>query len=141
MEEVGVVTKIDGVTAHVSVERKSACEHCTAGTCSLTADGARIEALNEADAKVGQRVRVSIRGYTYVSGSIFFYGIPALALIVGALLGMQISGRWFPDHDPEAVTAVSAFVCMGLSFIIVKLWSRKAVRKSAYQPVVVEVLD
>ena len=141
MEEVGVVTKVDGITAHVSVERKSACEHCTAGTCSLTADGARIEALNEAGAKVGQRVRVSIRGDVYVSGAAFFYGVPALALIVGALLGMEFFSGMFPGLDPEAVTAVSAFVFLGLSFVIVKLWSLRAERKSAYQPIVVEVLD
>ncbi len=141
MEEVGVVIKVDGITAHVSVERKTACEHCTAGTCSLTAGDARLEAINEAGAVAGQRVRVSLRDYTYVSGSLFFYGVPALALIAGALLGLGVFSEWFPGKDPEAVAAVSAFVCLALSLGVVKLWSRKAERKSAYQPVVVEILD
>lgn len=141
MEEVGVVIKVDGITAHVSVERKTACEHCTAGTCSLTAEGARLEAINEAGAAVGQRVRVSLRSYIYVSGSLFFYGVPALALIAGALLGLGVFSDIFPGRDPEAVAAVSAFVCMMLSLVVVKIWSRKAERKNAYQPVVVEVLD
>ena len=141
MEEVGVVIKVDGITAHVSVERKTACEHCTAGTCSLTTEGAALEAINEAGAVVGQSVRVSIHGYTYVTGSMFFYGVPALALIAGALLGLEVLGSMFPGRDPEAVAAVSGFVSMALSLIVVKIWSRKAERKSAYQPVVVEVLD
>ena len=141
MDETGVVTKVDGVTAYVLVEKKSACEHCTAGTCDLSGQGALIEAINEAGAQVGQRVRVHLRDYTYVSGSLFFYGIPALALIAGAILGKEFLASLFPGMDPEGVSAITAFSCMGLSLIVVKLWSRGAEKKTAYQPVVEEVLD
>ncbi len=68
-------------------------------------------------------------------------GLTALALIAGALLGLGVISSMFPGKDPEAVAAVSAFVCMVLSLGVVKLWSRKAERKSAYKPVVVEILD
>ena len=141
MEEVGIVTEIEGITAHILVERKSACEHCTVGTCKISSDGANLKAINEAGAKAGQKVRVAIKDLTYVSGSFFFYGVPTFALIAGALLGLGVFSGMFPDKDPEAVAAVSAFVCMALSLVVVKLWSRKAERKSVYQPVVVEVLD
>jgi len=141
MDETGVVTKVDGVTAHVLVEKKSACEHCTAGTCHLSGDKARIEAINEAGAKVGQLVRVHIRDYTYVAGSLFFYGIPALALLAGAIIGKEAIAGLFPGFDSDGISAITAFACLGLSLIIVKLWSRKAEKKTAYQPVVEEVLD
>ena len=90
MDEVGVVTKVEGVKAHVLVARKSACEHCTAGACRLSDDGAVIEALNEAGAAVGQRVRVNKREYTYVSASLFYYGVPAMALLAGAIAGLNV---------------------------------------------------
>ncbi len=141
MEEVGIVTEIEGITAHILVERKSACEHCTIGTCKISSDGANLKAINEASAKVGQKVRVAIKDYTYVSGSFFFYGVPTFALIAGGILGLAVFSEWFPGKDPEAVAAVSAFVCMVLSLLVVKLWSRSAERKSVYQPVVVEILD
>jgi sigma-E factor negative regulatory protein RseC len=141
MDEVGVVTKVEGVRAHVSVARKSACEHCTAGTCRLSDDGAEIEALNKAGATVGQRVRVNIREYTYVSGSLFYYGVPAMALLAGALVGLNVLSGWFPGLDPEGVAAAAGFASMGLSLVLVKLWSRRAERKSAYQPIVAEVIE
>ena len=107
MEEIGIVSSIDGPHAIVMVERKSACEHCTAGTCKTAGEQVSLEAINEAGAVLGQRVRVSIRGYTYVSGSMFFYGVPALALIAGALLGLGVCSEMLPGKDPEAVAAVS----------------------------------
>ncbi len=141
MEEKGIVTEIEGITAHVKVERKSACEHCTMGTCKISSDGANLKAINEAGAKVGQTVRVAIKDLTYVSGSFFFYGVPTFALIAGALLGLGVFSDMFPDINPDSIAAVSGFVSMVLSLIVVKLWSRKAERKSVYQPVVVEILD
>jgi sigma-E factor negative regulatory protein RseC len=141
MEEVGIVTKIEGITAYITVERKSACEHCTAGTCKMSTNGANLEAINEAGAVVGQTVRVAIKDFTYMSGSLFFYGVPAMALMAGAILGLYVFSGMIPKADPEAVAAITSFVCLGLSLIIVKLWSRSAERKSVYQPVVVEVLE
>ena len=69
MEEIGVVKSIDGFMAIVSVERKSACEQCAAG-CKITDSGAEIEAVNRAKATIGQRVRVELRPYSYLKGTV-----------------------------------------------------------------------
>ncbi|MEJ2314402.1 MAG: SoxR reducing system RseC family protein [Nitrospirota bacterium] len=140
MEEVGSVKSIQGPLATVVVAKKSACEHCTAGTCTIKGGGAEIEALNEAGAKVGQRVRVELQAYSYVKGSIMIYGLPAVALIAGAIAGKELVGaRWGLDSD--LVSAIFAFGAFALSFIVVKLWSKGAEKSTGYRPVVKEILE
>jgi sigma-E factor negative regulatory protein RseC len=141
MEEKGVVRSIDGVTACVVVTKKSACEHCTAGTCHLTGEGAVIEAVNAARAQVGQRVRVVMKPVAYLTGAVMVWGVPALALIVGAVAGMELAKAYLPGTDPETVAAIGAFGLMALSFIVVKLWSRGAERKAEYKPVIEDILE
>lgn len=140
MEETGVVKSIDGPRAVVSVVRKSSCEHCTAGTCHLSAEGAEIEAINQVAAQVGQRVRVELQSYSYVKGSIAFYGVPTVALIAGAVLGREFLSPLIPGIDPEGASAISAFVMFALSFFAVKLWGRRAGKSTGYQPVITEIL-
>jgi sigma-E factor negative regulatory protein RseC len=140
MEEIGVVMSVEGPMAKVLVERKSACDKCTAGTCSLTGGGAELQALNEVQAEVGQKVRVALKSYTYVKGSMLLYGLPALSLIAGAVLGKEYFSTWFEGTDPDAVSAIAAFGFFALSFIVVKLWSRSAEKKVKYTPVIEEIL-
>lgn len=141
MEEVGVVTRVDGVHAIVTVEKKSACDHCTAGTCKVSGEQATIEAINEARARTGQRVKVRLRALAYFKGSLLFYGLPTAALIAGAVLGREYFAGWFEGMDPEGVSALTAFVFLGLSLPVVRLIGRKAEKSVRYQPVVEEILD
>ena len=141
MEETGVVSRIEGVNAYVSVVRKGACEHCTAGTCDISGETVSIEAINEAGARVGQKVRVQMKALAYIKGSLLFYGIPAFSLIVGAVLGREVIAVRFPGVDPDGVSAITAFALMALSFVAVKVMTRKAEKSVRYQPVVDEILD
>jgi sigma-E factor negative regulatory protein RseC len=141
MEEIGVVKSVEGPVAKVSVARRSMCEKCTAGTCLLTDDGAELEALNEAGAEVGQRVRVVLQPYIYLKGSLIVYGLPAVALVVGAVAGRELAPGVFRHADPEIVSACFAFALFALSFVIVKLWSMRAERKTEYKPIIEEILD
>lgn len=141
MEEIGVVKNVQDVHATVIVARKSMCEHCTAGTCHVTGEGAEIEALNIAKARVGQRVRVVLKPISYVKGSLMLYGLPALALVLGAVAGKEYLSRFFPGMDPDGVAALAAFGLFALSFAVVKLWSRRAEKKVQYKPVIEEIID
>jgi len=141
MEEIGVVSRLEGIMALVSVERKGACEHCTAGTCDISGETVSIEAVNEAGALVGQRVRVQFKALAYVKGSLLFYGVPALCLIIGAVAGREFLADRFQGADPDGVAAVSAFFLFALSFLLVRVVLRRAEKSVRYQPVVQEILD
>lgn len=140
MEEKGVVESIDGMTARVVVTRKSACEHCTAGTCHLSGEGAIIEAINAVHAEVGQRVRVVMKPVAYLSGAVMIWGVPALALVIGAVAGMNLTQAYIHGIAPETGAAIGAFGLMALSFIIVKIWSKGAEKKAEYKPVIEDIL-
>lgn len=140
MEETGIVKSVEGPFARVAVAKKNMCEQCTAGTCFMTDEGAELEALNEVRAEVGQKVRVTLMPYSYLKGSIIVYGLPALALIAGAVVGKEVAGS-FGDMDPDLVSAIFAFGAFALSFIVIKLWSMRAEKKVQYKPVIEEILD
>ena len=141
MEETGKVVSVEGVRAVVSVPRKGVCDHCTAGTCNVSDSGVRIEAINEAGASVGQTVRVSMRPYTYVKGSMLLYGVPAISLIAGAVLGSELISQWLPGMDKQGVAAITAFGLFGISFLAIKAALKGAGKSTKHQAVVSEIIS
>lgn len=143
MDEIGVVLKTEGRFARVSIPKKGGiCEQCSMGTCDVKQEGAELDAINKVNAREGQKVRVSIRPYTYVKGSLIVYGLPMLGLIAGAILGKEFAGSFsFLSSDPDIVSAIVGFTVFFVSFALVKLWSMKAEKKVGYKPVIEEILD
>jgi sigma-E factor negative regulatory protein RseC len=141
VEEVGTVQSVDGLLARVRVPRKSTCEGCTMGICKTDEQGMEIEAVNQAGARVGQRVKVSIQTFTYVRGTMVVYGLPAVLLVAGAVVGKEFMSRIFTHTDPDILSAVFGFAAFFISFIVVKLWSHAASRDTRSRPVVEEILS
>jgi sigma-E factor negative regulatory protein RseC len=139
-EEIGIVKSVNGVLAVVNVPRKSACDGCTAG-CKMDEQFMEIEAFNQAGAKVGQTVRVTMKSFTYTKGTLVVYGLPAVALVLGAVLGKEGMGRIFPHADRDILSAVFGFGAFMISFFVVKIWSSKADKKVESKPIVEEVLE
>lgn len=139
MDEIGTVTRLESGLAVVNVEKKSACGSCKAG-CNISETGAEIEAVNRVEAAVGQRVRVEMQPYLYIKGSILIYGVPALALILGAVIGKEYFSGVFKNYDPDIVSAVFGFSAFILSFAVVKLLSSRLEKDTGYKPVVVEII-
>lgn len=141
MEEVGVIKSIEGVIAKVSVPRKSACEGCRVETCKPGEQTMEIEALNPLKAEVGQKVKVVMKPYSYMKGSIIVYGIPAIALIAGAVLGKEVFSHYFREIDPDIISAIVGFGAFIISFIVIKLWSKRLEKKVELKPVIEEILE
>ncbi|MEW6108959.1 MAG: SoxR reducing system RseC family protein [Nitrospirota bacterium] len=141
VEETGVVKSIAGMTAIVSVPKKSACEGCTAGICKPDEQSMEIEALNRAGAKVGQKVRVAVKSYAYTKGSMLVYGLPAVSLIIGAVLGKEVFSRFFEGMDPDILSAIFGFGAFMVSFVIIKIWTVTAGKRADSRPVIEEILS
>lgn len=141
VEEIGVVKSVKGMSAMVQIPKKSACEGCTMGICKPEDQGMEIEAFNEAGAKVGQRVRVAIKSYAYMKGTMVVYGLPAIMLVAGAVFGKEVMSRVFPESDPDILSAIFGFAAFILSFVIVKFWSGRASSKTESRPVIEEILN
>jgi sigma-E factor negative regulatory protein RseC len=141
VEEIGTVKSVQGVTAMVQVPKKSACEGCTMGTCNPEDQGMEIEAFNEVGAKVGQRVKVTVRSYAYMKGTMLVYGLPAVMLVAGAIFGKEFMSRVLPGRDPDILSAIFGFAAFILSFFIVKIWTSRASTKTDSRPVIEEILN
>ncbi len=141
MEEIGVVKSVEGALARVSVPKKSVCEGCTAGTCKPDDQSMEIEAVNKANATPGQKVRVVVKTYSYIRGSIIVYGIPAIALVAGAVLGKEVFSSYLKKMDPDIASAVFGFGALVISFLGIKLWSIRAGRQTDSKPVIEEILE
>ncbi len=141
VEEVGVVRSVEGMVATVCVPRKTGCEGCTLKVCNPEEQYMIIEALNPVKARAGQKVKVVMKSYTYLQGSLIIYGIPAIALIVGAVIGKEIFSRYVTRFDPDTVSAIFGFGAFIVSFLLIKLWSSKASKKTELKPVIEEILE
>lgn len=141
VEEVGVIKSIEGLFAKVSVPLKSACEGCTAGICKPEEQTMEIEALNPLKARVGQKVKIIMKPYTFLRGSMIVYGVPALSLLIGAILGKEVFSHYLKKFDPDIVSAIFGFGALAISFLSIKLWSNKAGKEVELKPVIEEILE
>lgn len=142
MEEVGIVTEIDGVTAKVVVQKKGACDGCASmGACKSTDEGMEIEAINTIHAKPGQTVRVSIGAYTYLKSSMLAYGMPLIFFVGGAILGKEIGIKYLTEYNSDLVAAVTGFAALIVSIFIIKLISGRAATKEEFEPCIEEIIS
>jgi len=142
MEEVGVVTKTEGVTATVVVQKKGACDGCAAkGTCEPTDNGMEIEVLNTVNAQPGQTVRVSIGAYTYLKSSMLAYGMPLVFFIAGAIFGKNIGVKHLAGYNSDLIAAFTGFAALIISLLLIKLISGRAATKEEYKPFIEEIIN
>jgi sigma-E factor negative regulatory protein RseC len=142
MDATGVVQKLNGSRATVIVKRESACDSCASGaSCKGAVDGAEIEAFNAVDAEPGDTVRLSFKALTYLKGTLLIYGIPALALIIGAVVGKEVLAGYWPSLEADLVSAMAAFGFMGISILILKLLMMRFEKKEELEPVIEEIIS
>jgi sigma-E factor negative regulatory protein RseC len=142
MDEIGIVKSIDGVIAKVVVARKSSCcESCEKETCDIPENGVETEAINAAGAKVGQKVKVVMKSYTYVKGAMIIYVFPVVALISGAILGKMYLPSFWGGVDSDLLAALAGFLMLFTSLILVKIISSRMEKNTENKSVIESVLE
>lgn len=142
MEEIGFVKSIDGMTAKVVVSRKSSCcESCEKEACDIPENGIETDAINAAGAKVGQKVKLVMKSYTYFKGALLLYILPVLSLIGGAILGKIYLPAYITVSDTDLLAALGGFAAFILSFVIIFLLSARMNKKREYKSVIEAILD
>ncbi len=142
IEEIGIITKTDGVLAKVVVQKRGICEGCAVqGVCKSTEEGMEIEALNPIKAKEGQTVQVSMKPQTYLKGSMLVYGMPLVIFIAGAIFGKNIGEEYFKRINSDLVAAVLGFAALIVSLLGIKIWTKKTEAKAEYKPVIEKIVN
>lgn len=137
IEESGVVVSIDGPYARVRIERRTVCGGCAAnGACGTSLierffgrGSIQVEALNQAQASVGERVMLGISEQGLLSASFAVYFVPLAGLLGGALAGEALAGiaeGGFAD--------AAALLGAVLGFALALLWLRGYSARSRTRP-------
>ncbi|GAB4540535.1 MAG: hypothetical protein Fur0020_09740 [Thermodesulfovibrionia bacterium] len=142
IEERGVVIKTEGIMATVKVLKRGSCEGCMArGVCEPSEDAMEIEALNPIQAKIGQTVEVSIVPQTYLRSAIYVYGLPLIVLIAGAIIGKNIGELYIKGIDSDLLAAILGLGGFFITFIFIRLWSKKAEKRTEYKPIIKRIAE
>ena len=138
--EEGVVEKILDHKAVVRVEKSSACAHCESrGACHVTAGQAMlIEVPNDLQAKVDDRVQISVPTSSFFKLSLLVYFLPILGLIMGAYAGGI--GAESIHVQPTLGSIACGGLAMGLTFFVLRRLDRSARAHGTYQPRMTRIL-
>ncbi len=99
-----------------------------------------VAARNEARAKVGDEVRVTITSKTFLKASFLAYMVPVAALIIGALLGSTMGPTLSSRVSSDLFAVVFALALFLLSFLLMRVWAKRSGADGQYCPVISEIL-
>ncbi|SNS33586.1 positive regulator of sigma(E), RseC/MucC [Anaerovirgula multivorans] len=141
MKQCGVVTLVKDKTAKVLMQRHSSCGSCNA--CKMGQEDMKmeIEAINDANAKLGERVEVDMEGQSVLTAAFIVYVIPLLALVIGVLLATTILPNLGVNENMELYAALIGFTLMFFSFIGIRKKENVIKNSRKFTPVIVEVID
>ncbi len=139
--EQGIIIKTTGPHAWVRTERSNSCKGCSSReSCNSVGTGneMEVEAINEAGAKAGDRVLISLETASLVKVLFVIYIVPILAMLAGALIGQKAAPLFSMDESLAAV--ICSFLFFFMAFRIIKVKGNKMAENKAYKPIIVQVL-
>lgn len=142
ISETGVVLEARGPIALVRAEEKGECAGCGAkGHCHGGAGGEKtVEALNDAGARPGDRVVITVPSADFLRAAFQVYMVPVLGILAGAAAGQLLGGR-FGDPGPAGSAAgIGGLAGAILSIAAVRLWRRANPAVGGLRPRVAKIL-
>jgi len=138
--EQGTVVRGGFQTAWVRTERTRACEGCQAKSSCLAMGGGtemEVEALNEAEARVGDRVLLEFGTGSLLKATFLLYVFPILLLLAGAFAGRAASP--FLGWGETAGAATAGFLLFFAGLLLVRIQGNRMARRREYRPRIVRV--
>ncbi len=137
IEESATVVAVDGHFAWVENERASSCNSCAAnkgcGTATLQKvmgqKRTQLKAINQAQARVGERVVIGVQEQALLKGSLYAYILPLLLLFVFAFIFEQL-------FSSEGITILAGLGGLLLGFVLLKYLSKQLAEDERFQAVI-----
>ena len=127
--------------AMVVTEKGDACSNCeSAQFCHSLADCSRMETrvINRANARVGDRVTISLSSSSVFKSAMILYLMPTLSLILGAIIGSGLHNYLGIGETGAAI--LFSFAGLILGFIIAGLISKRQTANSRLTPVITRII-
>ncbi len=141
--EEGVVFKLGSSqagTAWVKTTRSSACASCSSKDACQGSGGGQemeVEAINTADARVGDRIVLNVKTASLLKATFLLYVFPILAMIAGAVLGQAVAVM--RGSDPSGFSALFGFLFFGIAFIVIRIAGRRLSTNASYKPEIIKI--
>jgi sigma-E factor negative regulatory protein RseC len=97
-----------------------------------------VEVTNPVGAKIGDRILLYVETSSLLKAAFLLYVFPVLCMLIGAALGHWLSLRY--QINPSLGSAAAGFICLVLSFMLVKMRGDRLARKDNYKPRIVRIL-
>ncbi|SDK55686.1 SoxR reducing system RseC family protein [Natronincola ferrireducens] len=140
MKQCGVITSVNDGMAKILMERHSSCGSCNA--CKMGKEDMKmeIEAINKANAQVGQRVEVSMEEQNLLAAAFIVYIIPLTALIIGVVLTSTLLTA-LGSGENDIYPALMGFIFMALTFVGIKKKEKDRKSNTKYIPVITAIVN
>ncbi len=137
IEDSATVVAVDDNFAWVESERASSCNSCAAnkgcGTATLQKvmgqKRTQLKAINQAKARVGERVVIGLQEQALLKGSLYAYILPLLLLFVFAFVFEQL-------FSSEGITILAGLGGLLLGFVLLKYLSKQLAEDERFQAVI-----
>ena len=133
MKEIGLVHKIKGNTAPIRFERKTACENCNMCLKPKEEMYVELKVRNSLNAKVGDKVEVTMGQRAVLTASFIVYVMPLLVMfvVIGCTYKMDV---W--------ISLVASLGSLIVSFIGVAIIDKLIIKKKVdYLPVMSAIIN
>jgi len=135
----GIVVGVEKDRAYVHIGRHTACENCGACHFDEKTMNMKITALNQAGAKVGDQVALSMDNVNFFRASFFLYGIPLMALLVGLFTSFYAFEKMaLPMYD--ILSILVGIGCMAIAFLVIRSKSQSFAENPDYMSIITEVI-
>ena len=127
--------------AMVVTEKGDACNNCeSAQFCHSLADCSRMETrvLNQANARVGDRVTISLSSSSVFKSALILYILPTVSFIFGAVGGAELNEQLGIGETGAAI--LFGFTGLILGFTIAGLISKRQTAGSKLTPVITRII-
>lgn len=139
--EEGIVIKTHDNAAVVKTVKSSACEGCSSrGSCNSMGenDEMEVEAINEAGAKVGDRIVLNLETGPLLKVTFLLYVFPIILLLIGAAIGQRIATML--GMDSSGLSVLVGFTFLFAAVLFIKTKANHLAKRDKYRPTIVKII-
>ena len=98
-----------------------------------------VDAINRAGAREGDRILLHFETASLLKACFLLYMLPVGFMLLGAILGHWLALK--TDMNASLVSAVSGFLLLALSFVVIRLKANTLGENDAYKPKIIKILN
>jgi len=139
--EEGIVIHTHDALARVKTTKSSSCKACTArDSCHITETGnvMEVDAINGAGAREGDRILLHFETASLMKACFLLYLLPVGFMLIGAIFGHWLASK--TNMNVTLLSAVSAFLSLFLSFVVIRSKANALGENDAYKPKIIKIL-